>query len=91
MSNLRVKLWRELNEAIDAIGEPECRLNPDLFDLDLYPDPQTKKIAETTAKQACARCPAKAVCAAYAIAAGEEAMIWGGLTPNERERLRTGK
>lgn len=91
MSNVRVKLWRDLNEALDAIGEPACRQNPNLFDLDLYPDQQTKRYAEHTAKELCSQCPAKNPCALYAIANNEEAMIWGGLTPAERDHLKTAK
>lgn len=88
MPNLRVKLWRELNDALDAMGEPECRKNPDLFDLDLYTDPQTKKMAEQVAKEMCFRCPARLECAGYALASGEEAMVWGALTPAEREGMK---
>jgi WhiB family redox-sensing transcriptional regulator len=88
MPNLRVKLWRELNDALDTIGEPECRTSPDLFDLDLYTDPQTKKMAEQVAKEMCSRCPAKTQCVGYALVSGEEAMVWGGLTPAEREGMK---
>jgi WhiB family redox-sensing transcriptional regulator len=91
MSNLRVKLWAELNRAIDEMEEPECRRNPNLFDLDLYTDQGTKRLVETQAKSYCGRCPAKNACALYAVAANEEAMIWGGLTPAEREVLKSGK
>jgi hypothetical protein len=91
MSNLRVKLWNELNVILDEIEEPECRRNPDLFDLDLYVDQGTKRLAEAQAKSYCAVCPAKTACALYAVAANEEAMIWGGLTPNERDALKTAK
>lgn len=87
MPSLRAKLWKELNEAIDDIGVPECRENPDIFDLELYPDWATKRFAEITAKSICERCPAIKACAAYALAAGEVSNIWGGLTPTEREEL----
>ena len=88
MPNLRVKLWRELNDALELIGDPECRTNPDLFDLDLYTDPQTKKMAEEVAKELCLRCPVRLKCAGYALAAQEEAMVWGALTPADREAMK---
>lgn len=87
MSNLRIKLWKELNEAIDEIGSPECRQNPDMFDPELYPDYGTRRFTEIAAKEVCNRCPAQRACAAYALAAGEVSNIWGGLTPSEREEL----
>ena len=87
MSNLRIKLWKELNEAIDALGKPECHDNPDIFDPELYVDYGTRRYTEIAAKEICGRCPAIRACAAYALAAGEPSNIWGGLTPAEREAL----
>jgi len=88
MPSVRVKLWRELNEALEKHGDPACRENPDLFDLDLYTDPTTKRIAEKAAKEVCLNCPVRFECAGYAMAAGEEAMVWGALTPAEREAIK---
>lgn len=40
------------------------------------------------AKAICRRCPVMEQCLATALADGEDAGIWGGLTPDERRRLR---
>ena len=39
------------------------------------------------AKQICDSCPVIRICLATAISAGEKHGIWGGLTPQERQRL----
>jgi WhiB family redox-sensing transcriptional regulator len=41
------------------------------------------------AVRACWRCPARAACADYAVAADEPAGVWGGLLPDERVALWT--
>jgi len=40
------------------------------------------------AKAICRSCPVIAECLAAALAGGEDAGIWGGLTEDERRRLR---
>ncbi|MBB5139312.1 WhiB family redox-sensing transcriptional regulator [Thermocatellispora tengchongensis] len=61
-----------------------CRAaDPDLF-FPLAPSPQQ----EARAKAICAGCQVLADCRAYALRAGEPDGIWGGLTPEERRRLR---
>lgn len=40
------------------------------------------------AKRVCARCPVRRGCREHALAKPEEAGIWGGLTEDERQRLR---
>lgn len=40
------------------------------------------------AKQVCAGCRLIAACATYALQAGEQNGIWGGLDPQQRHRLR---
>src|SRR5271155_4655004 len=40
-----------------------------------------------TAKLICRRCPVSATCLSWALADGQEAGIWGGLTEDERRRL----
>lgn len=40
------------------------------------------------ARKVCARCPVSDDCLAYALQAGEEFGIWGGLDRNERKNLR---
>jgi WhiB family redox-sensing transcriptional regulator len=42
----------------------------------------------TEARRICARCPVRRQCLSYAIAAGEEHGIWGGLDPRERKNLK---
>jgi WhiB family transcriptional regulator, redox-sensing transcriptional regulator len=41
-----------------------------------------------TAKLICRGCPVSATCLNWALANGQEAGIWGGLTEDERHRLR---
>lgn len=40
------------------------------------------------AKAVCAGCPVREECLTYAINNGEKAGVWGGLSPQERRRLR---
>ena len=40
-----------------------------------------------TAKLICRGCPVSATCLSWALASGQEAGIWGGLTEDERRRL----
>jgi WhiB family redox-sensing transcriptional regulator len=42
----------------------------------------------TEARRICARCPVRRPCLDYALAAGEEYGIWGGLNPQERKNLK---
>ena len=39
------------------------------------------------AKLICRGCPVRATCLSWALASGQEAGIWGGLTEDERRRL----
>ena len=39
------------------------------------------------AKRICRGCPVSATCLSWALADGQEAGIWGGLTEGERHRL----
>jgi hypothetical protein len=48
----------------------------------LFYDPHP--VAVASAKWVCAACPVRSRCAAYAIAAGEEYGVWGGLAETER-------
>lgn len=56
-----------------AVGRPRRR------DIDLY---------EAGRAICWNRCSVRTECLAYAIAAGEELGMWGGLDPNERAELR---
>ena len=42
-------------------------------------------------KLICRDCPVRATCLDWALASGQEAGIWGGLTEDERRRLRRGR
>lgn len=39
-------------------------------------------------KELCGACPLRLLCLEYALEAGEEDGIWGGLTRNERKSLK---
>ncbi|HLI37900.1 MAG TPA: WhiB family transcriptional regulator [Streptosporangiaceae bacterium] len=40
------------------------------------------------AKAVCARCPVRDACLGFALSTGQDYGIWGGLTEDERRRLR---
>ncbi|MFE3202147.1 WhiB family transcriptional regulator [Embleya sp. NPDC059237] len=68
-----------------------CRntdVHPELF----FPDGETSPhhLAQIArAKAICARCPVQLACGNWALARpGCEAGIWGGLTENERRRMK---
>lgn len=44
--------------------------------------------AQQRAKDVCRTCPVRDACLQWAIDAGENNGIWGGLTPLQRKRLR---
>lgn len=73
-----VEDWRE---------EAECRNeNPELFFPVGTDGPALQQIEQ--AKTICRRCPVAARCLAAALAGGEDAGIWGGLTAEERRVVR---
>ena len=47
--------------------------------------------AQNRAKLICRGCPVSATCLSWALASGQEAGIWGGLTEGERRRLHRGR
>ena len=67
---------------------PACHGNPEPFydDHRILSGPHIK--AEREAKALCAGCPIRDDCLARAIKHDEQHGIWGGLTPDERNRLR---
>lgn len=68
--------------------EAACaQLPPDLW----FPTPSDPHRHATRAKAVCGRCPVAGECLDYANRIGEQHGIWGGLTANERARLRAGK
>ena len=67
-----------------------CRdVDPELF----FPgdDIRAARAQVKTAKLICRGCPVSAICLSWALASGQEAGIWGGLTEDERRRLHRGR
>jgi len=63
-----------------------CRdIDPELF----FPDGDTRsaRARVKAAKLICRGCPVNAACLSWALASGQQAGIWGGLTEDERRRL----
>ena len=69
--------WRDAAACRDA--------DPELF----FPDGDTRaaRAQVRTAKLICRGCPVSVMCLSWALASGQEAGIWGGLTEDERRRL----
>ena len=69
--------WRDSAACRDA--------DPDLF----FPDAgdRSARAKVKTAKLICRSCPVGVTCLSWALATGQEAGIWGGLTEDERRRL----
>lgn len=75
-------LAKAINE---AQINPECYNHPDAF----FPDERSNLSTELKwAKQMCAECPVRLMCAEYAVK-WEDHGLWGGLMPRERFKLRT--
>jgi WhiB family transcriptional regulator, redox-sensing transcriptional regulator len=73
-------------------GRPDWRADaacrdaaPELF----FPDGDMRSAwaQVKAAKLICRRCPVSTTCLSWALASGQEAGIWGGLTEDERRRL----
>ena len=45
-------------------------------------------VQQTAAKAVCHRCPVREVCLRWALETGQDFGVWGGLTEQERRRLR---
>jgi WhiB family transcriptional regulator, redox-sensing transcriptional regulator len=60
--------------------------DPDLFFPISGSGPAVGQV--TRAKAVCAACPVRCDCLSYALAAGPLQGVWGGLTEEERRRLR---
>lgn len=70
----------------DWRDDAACRdVDPELF----FPDGEVKsdRAQVAMAKLICRRCPVSTTCLSWALASGQEAGIWGGLTEAERHRL----
>ena len=70
----------------DWRDDAACRdADPELF----FPDGDIRSARAQVkrAKLICRGCPVSATCLSWALADGQEAGIWGGLTEDERRRL----
>ena len=70
----------------DRRDEAACRdADPELF----FPegDIRSARAQVKTAKLICRGCLVSATCLSWALASGQQAGIWGGLTEDERHRL----
>ena len=74
----RLPDWRDAAACRDA--------DPELFFPDR--DIRSARAQVKTAKLMCRGCPVTATCLNWALASGQEAGIWGGLTEDERHRLQ---
>ena len=88
-----LKLLLELHRAAKEL-DPECTHFPEIF----WPEdwgfksqggiPEHYFDAVRVAKQYCGRCPIREQCLEYALEAGENYGIWGGMTAQERKQIR---
>jgi WhiB family redox-sensing transcriptional regulator len=80
-------LWLELQKAIDdAPSITPCTNFPDLFFGDSAIG--AAQADNRMAKELCQKCPIINDCLTYALEAKEEWGVWGGMTYQERKRLR---
>lgn len=94
-----MSLRNEFDRAVEE-EQPECQNDPNMFDPDyfpssrsrsayVFPDLEFRDYAIKAAKAVCAECPLVDLCLTVALTYKEPAMIWGGLTPDERDKLLT--
>jgi len=57
------------------------QLDPELW----FPEPWED---DAPAKAVCGRCPVRAACLAYALAANEQHGVWGGFSTEERREIQ---
>lgn len=58
-----------------------CRGMQDLFGSE-------EKVDVIRAKEVCKTCPVKSECLDFALRYNERALVWGGMTPYERQRVQ---
>lgn len=78
----------EVHERWSWADRGSCAGRPDLF---YHRDDDPKKLRrrrEEAAKRLCSGCPVKVECQRYAMENREPYGVWGGLTENERHRLK---
>lgn len=79
---LKELLW-QINEA----GGAPCRTRSELFFFEPYREVPSNEAVEA-AKNLCRVCPVRIQCLDVALIEHETYGIWGGLTPDERSKLR---
>lgn len=84
--------YEVLQDGIRAEGGiVPCQNYPDLFFPETHDNGGSKDYSPTAAKKLCRECPVLLECADYAIEAEEEYGVWGGMSANERRKLRARK
>jgi WhiB family redox-sensing transcriptional regulator len=79
---LYMKLQKEIEEAPSI---PPCQTSdPEVW----FGFNEEKTSYYKTAKKLCGFCPVQNTCLEYALAANEVDGVWGGLTPDERKKMR---
>ena len=89
MTALPTRTARAAARHADWRDDAACRgADPELF----FPDGENRyeRAQVKTAKLTCRGCPVSVACLSWALASGQEAGIWGGLTEHERHRLYRG-
>jgi hypothetical protein len=99
MSKKIQNLYLELSNAVADLPDPPMCSEPVYRDW-FFPEgfiPQKgvstaaylaqQKAMELSAVRICLSCPIKALCASYAVVAGEMHGIWGGTTPASRKAI----
>lgn len=79
-----VENWEWQVQAACRGMDTESFFNPDRIRGD------SKRRREAAAKAVCAGCPVIDACLDWALTVGEPHGVWGGLTPEERNRTRAG-
>ena len=90
-NRLAKEKWDELNDAIDAapVVVPCQNTDPDVWFSDK--DSMDVHSSASTIRQAkafCKMCPVKTQCLEYAIVNDEQHGIWGGLSTQDRKKLK---
>jgi WhiB family redox-sensing transcriptional regulator len=83
------KHYGNLLAAMEEHGDPICRTtDPDAW----FPETgEGNSKAIRYAKEMCKQCPLIVECGIYAIAAGEQHGIWGGLDAMQRNKIRSSR
>lgn len=86
----RVTPFQPGRGGLDVRWKRDAACAPDAAAGSFYPDLFFPDWGESTrdAKRVCYGCPVIQACLRYALAAGEEWGVWGGLSAPERRRLK---